>query len=198
MINYEYISDALWRYQNREFVELDVPWLVTEEAINATIPVGCESMKIVGVDLLGQKRHLVASGEQSFIQMMIDGTLPIGKSMCCTPCFRDEKTLTETTRISFVKVELINYFGYMISGIPYINFSEEINKIVNIALEFMQQYNKKIHIKAIGKDLIDIEDQNGLELGSYGLRSYKHHLWIYGTGIAEPRFSISLKNKGSK
>jgi hypothetical protein len=39
---------------------------------------------------------------------------------------------------------------------------------------------------------------NGFELGSYGVRQYHDITWIYGTGIAEPRFSkinsITVKN----
>ena len=34
---------------------------------------------------------------------------------------------------------------------------------------------------------------NGIEVGSYGIRQHENLRWIYGTGIAEPRFSTALK-----
>jgi hypothetical protein len=41
-------------------------------------------------------------------------------------------------------------------------------------------------------DGYDIE-YNGVEIGSYGIRKTSFLEWIYGTGLAEPRFSRSLK-----
>jgi hypothetical protein len=34
---------------------------------------------------------------------------------------------------------------------------------------------------------------NGIEIGSYGIRSCEYLEWIYATGLAEPRMSI-VKN----
>jgi hypothetical protein len=39
---------------------------------------------------------------------------------------------------------------------------------------------------------LDIE-LGGIELGSYGYRSYGRLHWIYGTGFAEPRFSQAVR-----
>ena len=36
----------------------------------------------------------------------------------------------------------------------------------------------------------------GIEVGSYGSRSIHDHLWVYGTGLAEPRFSQALRVRG--
>lgn len=33
----------------------------------------------------------------------------------------------------------------------------------------------------------------GIELGSYGIREHKYLKWVYGTGLAEPRFSNVLQ-----
>jgi hypothetical protein len=30
---------------------------------------------------------------------------------------------------------------------------------------------------------------DGIEIGSYGVRNHKNIIWVYGTGLAEPRFS---------
>jgi hypothetical protein len=34
---------------------------------------------------------------------------------------------------------------------------------------------------------------NDIEIGSYGMREYENFKWIYGTGMAEPRFSKARK-----
>lgn len=34
---------------------------------------------------------------------------------------------------------------------------------------------------------------SGIEVGSYGFREYKNNKWIYGTGLAEPRFSQAFE-----
>jgi hypothetical protein len=34
---------------------------------------------------------------------------------------------------------------------------------------------------------------NGIELGSYGIRSCDFLEWIYGTAIAEPRLTLAIK-----
>ena len=38
---------------------------------------------------------------------------------------------------------------------------------------------------------------NGIEVGSYGLRMGNGYEWVYGTGLAEPRFSVAI-NTGIK
>ena len=34
---------------------------------------------------------------------------------------------------------------------------------------------------------------NGIEVGSYGYRTYAGHHWIFGTGLALPRMTIALE-----
>jgi hypothetical protein len=33
---------------------------------------------------------------------------------------------------------------------------------------------------------------NGIEVGSYGFREIGDFMWVYGTGLAEPRFSQAV------
>jgi len=42
---------------------------------------------------------------------------------------------------------------------------------------------------AIGWDL----NLYGQEIGSYGIRKLGGHHWVYGTGLAEPRFSTLVQ-----
>ena len=59
-------------------------------------------------------------------------------------------------------------------------------------VNFFEKYLNKIdciQTSDLSYDLI----YDNIELGSYGIRTYKNLKWIYATGIAEPRFSNTLK-----
>jgi hypothetical protein len=128
---------------------------------------------------------LVASGEQSFLQLIAQGELKHGKYVCVTPCFRYEQPITETHRLFFMKVELI---------IIRSSDRKQLRKMIDQVHDFMGQYIPGLRQVQIHDDQYDILTKSGLELGSYGLRS--HPLtgpWIYGTGLAEPRFSYACE-----
>lgn len=82
MIDYKKIVDALHFYNWACFKYLEVPWFVSHQAMQVTAPPG----KRACTSFLGE---LVASGEQSFIQLWMDNKLKQGKWHCVTPCFRD-------------------------------------------------------------------------------------------------------------
>lgn len=46
----------------------------------------------------------------------------------------------------------------------------------------------KVEIDEFSYDL----EINNIEVGSYGIRQYKNLFWVYGTGLAEPRFSQAI------
>ena len=171
------LSNALMYYKDLGYQELEVPWIVSNAAIGATIPTGCDSMDIVNYG------SLVASGEQSFIQLWIDGKLPDGKYCCCTPCFRAEPVLTKITRTYFLKVELIDV-GAGINEIP---------KMLEDAFNFYKKYIPNVEKVKTGSGY-DIYS-NEIELGSYGYRTFGDMWWVYGTGCAEPRFSYCIRGK---
>lgn len=98
------IPRALLHYKTYDYEYIEVPWVISEEALRVTLP----------SDRVGHRTQdgpLVGSAEQGFVQMYLDGEL------------------------------------------------------------------------------------NGIEIGSYGYRSYRELHWIYGTGLAEPRFTLAQKSK---
>lgn len=184
MIDYTLLAAALEHYKWLGYSPLDVPWFVSVESIEVTRPPESRLFETFA-------GCLVASGEQSFIEMMEQGTLPLGKSVCITPCFRDESELDEVRQQYFMKVELIDY---MPEDLEVAKSQMEmhalgfLSRYVEVGLEriFQERDGKAEYI---GTDIMS----NGLELGSYGCREYKNHKWVYGTGCAEPRLSYAIK-----
>jgi hypothetical protein len=180
MIDYVLIGKVIDQYKELGFKFIDVPWAVSKEAIDATIP---ESRKYYKFDY----NYLVGSAEQSFIQMMLDGKLESGSYMAATPCFRDNFE-DEFHQKCFFKVELIKVLDIMDKesvgphSLPY------IDGMVRMVTSVLCQYTQKEISCRDTKDGVDLEI-DCIEIGSYGKREYKNFSWIYGTGIAEPRFS---------
>lgn len=175
MINYTLIAKAIEYYKEMEYQYVDVPWVVDETTSQITKPPGLKEFPF-------KNKVLVASGEQSFLQMIIDNGLMPGKYVCVTPCFRDESKFNKFTKQYFLKVELINT-----------QYHDEFAlwSMIWKCLDFYRRFN--IEVEAIETDQgIDIIS-NGIELGSYGIRYHeKVGHWVYGTGLAEPRFSAVL------
>ena len=96
----ENISNAISHYHDCGYQFINAPWFVSDEAIKATAPPG----KRLVSGFIG---NLVASGEQSFIQIMLDGDLKQGMWQCATPCFRDEFVIDYFHLNYFFKLELI-------------------------------------------------------------------------------------------
>lgn len=177
-VNYRYIAHAIDHYTLMFYKYIEVPWIVSWKAIEATLPDGCSAMR-----LEDKAEYLVGSAEQSFIQMMMEDKLSDGQYMACTPCFRDERELNNQSRLWFMKVELINK-GAGVS-------ETDVQRMAEEAAQFMNYY---ADVKIVKTDAgLDIVSKDGLELGSYGLRKWRGFRWIYGTGLAEPRLSIARR-----
>jgi hypothetical protein len=173
MIDHTKIVAAEEYYERAGYQKLDVPWVIGREAYCATFPEHAFPFFTLG-------GFLPASGEQSFIQLMLDGKLPAGKYQCTTPCFRDEQEYNELHLPYFYKVELI-----LVGSSSYYNTIKD-------AEGFFIDYCE-IHREPINSDQVDIvEATTCIELGSYGRRQFKDFCWVYGTGLAEPRLSQVL------
>lgn len=176
MINYKILHESIEYYEKHKFVRIEVPWTVSEYVSNITKPVDAIAFK-----LLHNEKCLVGSAEQSFLYLYLKEFLPSGQFQSVTPCFRSDKFDNTHTKY-FMKNELIKT--------DVVN-EDELMKIVNIALEFFQQYLPESEIVQT-KDGYDIEI-HGNELGSYGIRECDFLTWIYGTACAEPRLSTLIK-----
>jgi len=179
VINYERIGKAQLIYDVLGYKNIETPWLATPQAIRTTLPINKKMQETVNGVLVG-------SGEQGFIQQMISGDLVPGRFQTTTPCFRDEEVYNEMTRLYFMKVELIWYMPED----PRAAFE----KVINDALACFFKIGEPDTYDALrtddGVDLM----YNGIELGSYGIRQMNEHLWVYGTGLAEPRFTLALRS----
>lgn len=206
-MDYSNIAKAVEFYTQRGYVYLDdAPWIVGTDAYFATKPSGATDV-VIDTDPTGKSYHLgghpVASAEQSFIQMMIDGQ-PIKRAIAVTPCFRAEPRIDTLHRPYFMKAELIN--------------AQDVDEghlmhMIHDACSFFEQFFPVRVVKTnacdFGQPAFDIvEKGTRFELGSYGIRNKvfpegtvtgglrlmadANFRWIYGTACAEPRLSTAL------
>jgi seryl-tRNA synthetase len=183
-INWAWVAEAIDDYIWCGYKYLEVPWIVSNEAVQATIPAGRLGWKTFIPDqeviTTDKASYLVGSAEQSFIQLMINGALDKGRYCAATPCFRDDK-VDDLHQQTFFKVELIEFRPD----------SDDLSNIIDDAKEFME------YLSACKLDIVKTEAGldlmlKGVEVGSYGYRQYKEMKWIYGTGLALPRFSKAV------
>jgi hypothetical protein len=177
MIDYGRIDRSINFYENCGFSRIESPWTVTKEISGITKPEGKTDWEI-----LGKNKVLVASGEQSFLYLYLKGFLPKGKYQTITPCFRDE-AFDKTHTKYFIKNELI---------ITDVVSEKSLDNIIHYCKQFFESELKvDVFVKKteIGYDL----EVNGIEIGSYGIRSCEYLDWVYGTGVAEPRLTM-IKN----
>lgn len=175
IIDYKKVVAVKEFYESHGFKEIAVPWIVRKEAYLSTKPDGAKEFSTpIG--------FLNASGEQSFIELMLAGTT-LTRNLCITSCFRLDVD-DELHQKYFVKVELIDTNVHL----------ENLQEILSIAKSFYEKYLPVEIIKTDqGEHTYDIVDiKNKIELGSYGIREFKNYTWIYGTGIALPRIDIAI------
>lgn len=184
MIDYGKIVSALNHYRSHGYTQIEIPWCVTPEVNLVTFP-----------DWLDRKEischwgDLIGSAEQGFVQKMVDGLMPDGRSMAVSPCFRMEASYNELTRPWFMKLELIDFLPT--------DPTAARNRMITDAFSFFSQCGVRPTVidtcqvprKGVGNEF-DIVAVDGTELGSYGIRKHGNFLWVYGTGIAEPRLSV--------
>lgn len=184
-MNYEHISWAVDFYSGRGYVyEPDAPWTVGMDAYYSTKPKDAKDVYIttrLGETVL-ERQYPVASGEQSFLQMMLDGQ-PIKRAICVTPCHRVEPKLDTLHRPYFMKAELINAQDVDMGHLVH---------MVHDACAFFERFFP-VRVVSTGAYSFDVvEKSTRMELGSYGIRTYAHLKWIYGTACAEPRLSTAI------
>ncbi len=187
MIDYAILHSALETYQSGQnhFKRIEVPWIVSKEIADLTKPAWVHGHDVVKN---GRTKTFVGSGEQGFLYLWAKEYLPNGEYVTCTPCMRDD-AFDETHVKYFMKVELFKNNPLR----PKID--AEIYK--NKAFSFFSKYVNP-------KDLEEVETDegwdinfHGVEIGSYGVRQCMMGTWVYGTGVAEPRFSRLINRFGN-
>ena len=179
LIDYGILAQALEFYQARGYNYREVPWVVSPEATNVTLPVDRIATSVSYGDLVG-------SAEQSFIELMIRGD-KLTKHCAITPCFRDEERYDALHHAYFMKCELYDADAT----------DANLHSMIDIAVAFHGRY-LPVEVTETGPDAYDIVSVNsGHELGSYGFRQYKGQRFIYGTGCALPRLTTVITGVGA-
>lgn len=197
MIDYEMIGDASRFYSAKGFARVESPWLVTKEIADITTPPGV-STYIVQKDTEIKRKVFVASGEQSLLYLINKGFLPnAGRVQTITPCMRNDP-FDETHTKYFTKLELMHY-----STDDDLSSRKNVDLMIDSALSYF-----KCMVPTSDLSVIESADSDGntshdimldgIEIGSYGHRSCLFCNWIYGTGLAEPRFSRLLAHRRLK
>lgn len=181
-INWSFLTRSLDHFRYNGFAPLEVPWLVSEKACRMTCP------SFVRLQESQPGLFLVGSAEQSFLELELQSKLPKGRYVALSPCFRDEPVLDLLHQRHFMKVEL------------YISKGINDNTVDNLVEECMRNFSMLIRGHDADLQVVRTQDGydielNGIEVGSYGLRSVDSLVWVYGTAMAEPRFSIALTHK---
>jgi hypothetical protein len=179
-VDWGLIAKAISHYQQLGYVYVEAPWVVPTEVLMATCP---HERYLIQSTLGG----LVGSAEQSFIHLRKNQGLPPGKYVACTPCFRNEDVVDHLHQKTFMKVELYETSPKTDIG---------IFAIMHDALGFFERIipaEKHHALKAVLTTALSFDiELGGIEIGSYGFRSHEGIEWLYGTGLAEPRFSTAL------
>lgn len=178
MIDYQILADSQKFYEKAGYVSIETPWTVTEAISDITRPIGAKHFKLENRD-----KVLVASAEQGFLYLYNKGFLPKGKFQSISPCYRDEPFDEYHTKY-FIKNELIDTLDVSRAS---------LDRMIDSAFAF---FSSCANITA---DLRRVQTEAGfdilcneIEIGSYGIRECGFVRWVFGTGIALPRFSRAL------
>ena len=193
-IDWSLLARAVVFYQEQGFKYVELPWAVSRESVAITCP---RPEFTAEVDGLGS---LVGSAEQAFLHMDLAGKLGKGRFCALTPCFRLGDYEDDLHHPYFMKVEL---YANNAEGISIMMGEDEVappEARAMMSLLHMMSIVGQFNKAELGPEEIenvhgvqtsegyDIE-LNGIEIGSYGVREHNGHTWVYGTGVAEPRFS---------
>lgn len=210
-IDYQKLGQAQAAYEALGYKPVEVPWRVSIDTINVTKPTHAERDDYV---IAGTNKALLASGEQGFLYLLLKGFLPVGKYQTITPCFRNEAHDRYHSK-QFMKLELIELLAEPIAT------NEQIEAMLHDALGVFKALSDPTHTRIVyemthnglterhpdptgvrGTRTYDAQVQmpdlnpdataRCIEIGSYGARRCAFGTWIYGTGLAEPRFSRAL------
>lgn len=190
IIDYDLFNKSLKYFSKRGFKQVEVPWRVSQEAIEGTFDSN-QSFK-------SDDKFLIGSAEQGFLELYLQNKLTSNQLMSVSPCFRNESE-DYFHQQEFMKLELICFLDKL-ADLDF-RFNNEYSNIKRLVINFII---KKLKIKA--SDIVVLETNesnsiysediliNGIEYGSYGIRQFQDKYYIYGTGIALPRASKILKS----
>lgn len=182
-VNYSILADAERFYTSHGFTHVHLPWTVDRDSIESTLSATSDRKP----DPLGDS-FLVGSAEQAFVQEFRRGTIRYDiHYVSSTPCFRQEPVFDGIHFRYFMKTELFCVLDNpSADGIDTI-----VRHFLTSAYNFFSRY---LPVSVVTNDQggWDIVSSANVELGSYGYRRCGDAVWIFGTGVAEPRLSGEL------
>lgn len=159
---------------------ISVPYIVDLDIVKFTLPKDRVAWEH------GDFGYYVGSAEQSIYQMIKDGVELPNKMMAITPCQRDE-VVDESHLEIFLKIELVS----LDHKHTFINIMHDVLKYIHYSgLDYGHELTNVLQDDQISYDI----NLNGIEIGSYGCRTYNDIVVHYGTGLALPRFEYA-RNK---
>lgn len=187
-IDWQKLLAAVGYYGTIGYKMVEVPWTVPREFMMAT----CPAERWIVTSNIGD---LIGSAEQGFIYLDHTGKLPKGKWMALTPCFRVEDNLSvdPPRQNYFVKLELYDNSG----DDPFATLEKMIWNVENAHNGALHVENRVsgVYFPSLRREEVDGGTDlifAGVEIGSFGIRSFEHVNWVFGTGMAEPRFSSTI------
>jgi len=210
-------AKAVELYSDYGYEYINLPWEVEDQFAAITCPINGNEIRLVcnnpKYNIPG--KQLVASGEQAFLERITKWKIK-GTYQTLTPCFRCETIDDYLHQRYFKKLELFDN-DFIASDVNIAldhmcKYVEETFK--RLIASYITPFEGKIgwpELKFIltpnddgvrenglittnSRDLYLLTTNGEFELGSYGIREFPElglH-WVYGTGLAEPRFSTAL------
>lgn len=179
-INWKLLHEAS-HYYSSFFTYQETPYLIPKEYSTYTKP-HCDESYILNQGLFKTQPHeLVGSAEQGFIYLLLQNKLSSDKLYSISPCFRTEE-YDNTHQPWFIKLELFHISDK----------KSDLEDMINKAMIFFKNYYCPIILEKTADNSFDLLI-NDIEIGSYGMRKIENTSFIYGTGLALPRFEIAIK-----
>lgn len=174
-----------WRSEGYEVVPL--PWLAPPDAMAWTRPENAMSPEPAT-----HEGALVASGEQSFLWLDNQGLLPFAEKgyIGWTPCFRHEPKYDRQHHHYFMKAELFIPVDPVVA-LDKVHYIVQKTALCWRAMAMSEGRRdvipETVHTSKHSVDLL----VEGVELGSFGIRRRMDDnlVYVYGTALAEPRWS---------
>ena len=185
MIDYKLLYKAVRYFSKKGFTQVEVPWRVSKEAICATFD--------SKLSFKSEDKFLIGSAEQGIIELVQQEKINNSQIMSISPCFRNEKE-DYFHQQEFMKLELMYLSNFEIVK-EDIAFKVFRQTVLDFLTKELRINSSDIVIKETVDDVSNYSEDiliNGIEYGSYGIRTIKEKHYIYGTGIALPRASKIL------
>jgi hypothetical protein len=176
-INYARLAHAQAFFKGRGYQNVETPWLVTPQAVRATTPIPEVIIETI-------RGVLVNSGEQGFIQKMVDGELTPGMYQTLTPCFVDLSNGETAGAEYYEQIELLCYMPDDVRTV----YEQMINDVMACYFEISDAESFDARQNEDGVEIAF----NNIVVGKYGIRAMGNHKWVYGTGLTEPRFTLAV------